>query len=531
MTGAGDTPVVTWQAVEKWARLKPDHEALVFQDARMTWSEFKQNVDCVAKGLLEAGVQRGDRVAMVSMARNEFLVAFMAANKIGAVWLGLSPKFTLNELRYLIGDSQPAVLLTLHNYLGKDLVVTGRTLPDEFPCIRKVVIIGEPYDDFETFDAFVAKERPEYDSALALRVAEATPDEPALLMYTSGSTGKPKGVVHTHRSLIANVQVQNAHFLVTPSTRSLLHFPINHVAADVEIGYATVYGGGTVVMMDRFDPAATLETVQREKVTLFGQVPTMFLMEMARPEFAQIDWQSVETFIWSGAPAPRNMVLALERIAQQTGARLIMGYGSTELAGFATYSEPDDDVDTLCDTVGRVAAPYELRIVDEHGRPVPNGQPGELQVRGEIVMREYFNNPEATARTVTPGGWLFTGDLGTLDDGGRVRLVGRKSEMYKSGGENVFPREVEDALESHPAVTMAAVVGRKDPLYGEVGHAFILPRPGVAPDPEDLRNHCKQVLANFKVPKHFHIRPQLPMLANGKINKLALRDESLAGTE
>jgi len=274
---------LTWHYVEKWADRKPTAEALVFGNERLTWAQFRDQMDRIAKTFLEIGVERGDRVAFLGTARNEFLTTFMAAGKVGAVWLGLSPKFTPRELHHLLHDAQPVALISLREYQGKDLAqarVVGRGGLAELACLRKVLLIGEPSKGYENFAAYVNRTRTAgedegLDQALAKRAAEVQPEDSALLMYTSGSTGKPKGVLHTHRSVLASVAVQTKQFGMHEGTRSLLHFPINHVAADVEIGFASVYAGATTISMDQFDPVETLKTMGQPRWPGSSHIPSL----------------------------------------------------------------------------------------------------------------------------------------------------------------------------------------------------------------------------------------------------------------
>ncbi|HNT88586.1 MAG TPA: AMP-binding protein, partial [Candidatus Hydrogenedentes bacterium] len=323
----------------------------------------------------------------------------------------------------------------------------------------------------------------------------------------------------------ASASVEVAYFGFDEETRALLHFPINHVAADVEIGFSTIYGGGCLVLMDRFDPQGSLETIENERVTVVGQVPVMFLLQFQAPKFPEMDWRRVRAFVWSGSAAPEIMLDVLCVLCEQTGARLVTGYGSTELCGFCTYSMPDDPRELLAKSAGRVVPPFEMRIVDDERRPLPHGQNGEVAVRGDIVMKGYLNNPDATAAALDLEGWYYTGDVGYMDARGYLFLTGRRSEMFKTGGENVFPREIEETLERHPAVLFAAVLGVPDELYSEVGYAFVMLKPGQTVSGDELRAFCKDRLANFKVPKHFDVRPDLPLLPNGKVSKTALHKE------
>jgi acyl-CoA synthetase (AMP-forming)/AMP-acid ligase II len=516
---------LTWHYVEKWARAKPGAEALIFGEERLTWEDFLTRMDRIAKAYLALGIQPGDRVAMLSAARNEFLTTYMAAGKVGAVWLGLNPKFTLDELRYQIGDAKPSLLITLRHFLGNDLAGTIRTLTGEFPFIRKVLVIGEAFDGTENFAEYTGHPREELDPALRDRASQIRDTDRALLMYTSGSTGKPKGVVHTHRSIVENIRVELRKFYFDEDTRALLHFPINHVAADVEIGFAAIMGGGCLVCMDQFDPAGALKMIEQERLTCLGQVPVMFLLQMKLPEFWQTDFSSIRLFAWAGAAAPKIMVDVLSGICRQTGAALVTGYGSTEVCGFVTYTEKGDNLETVTKTAGRIASPFELKIVADNGRNLPDGEIGEILLRGPFLFREYLNQPEATAAVVDGNGWYATGDLAYRDARGYIVITGRKSEMFKTGGENVYPREVEEVLESHDSVLFSAVIGVPDDLYQEVGWAYVMPQPGKTVTEEELKDRCREKLANFKIPKRFFVRPLLPLLASGKVNKMALKEE------
>jgi len=521
----------TWHYVEKWAAEKPGAEALVFEDERISWSEFKERMDLVARAYLDLGVNRGDRVAMLSMARPEFLITYMAANKVGAMWLGLSPKFKLDELRYLVGNSRPTVLIALREYMGADLSDIVRALQKEFDCLKKVLVIGEPFEGAESFAEFTARSRPGLANAVEERAAEVSPDADALLVYTSGSTGKPKGVVHTQSSIIANIRVQNEKFGIDSDTRMLLHVPINHAVADTELGFGGIMAGGTLILMDRFDPAATLEIIGRERINGLGQLPVMFLLLFKEPSFFETDMSNIQTFIWAGASAPKLMIDILSNICENSGAAMFTGYGSTETCGFITYTEKGDDLETLANSAGKIVEPFELKIVDSDRNEVPSGRIGEIAVRGAFLMKGYFNNPETTAEAIDEEGWFYTSDLASKDDRGYIYMAGRSSEMYKTGGENVFPREIEELLETHSSVLFAAVIGVPDELYQEVGWAYVMTMPEQTVGEEDLRRLCKERLVNFKIPKRFFVRPLLPIMANGKVDKMALKKEAASMME
>jgi len=515
----------TWHYVEKWAEETPVAEALVFENERLTWKAFKSEMDRIALAYLDIGVEKGDRVAFLSMARNEFLTSYMAANKIGAIWLGISPKSTLDELRYQIGDCKPTVLVAVRSFMDKDLSQDISSLLQEFPFIKKTLIIGKPFPGVENFEEFVNQPRQSLLDGLEERLEIASADDSALLMYTSGSTGRPKGVVHTHESIIENIKVEVEKFDLHSDSRALLHFPINHVAADVEIGFATIMAGGCNVMMDGFHPLESLKMIEREKITLLGQVPVMFLLQLQQARFQATVFASVKQFVWAGSAAPKILVEVLSGICAETGATMVTGYGSTEVCGFVTYTDADTGLDRLINSAGKIAAPFELKIVDDARQELPDGEIGEIAVRGPFMFREYLNKPGETAAVLDDDGWYYSDDMAHKDELGYIFITGRKSEMFKAGGENVFPREVEEVLEQHEGVLFAAVIGVPDDLYQEVGWAFVMRQPDTEVTEEELHRLCQEHLINFKVPKKFFLRHSLPLLATGKVNKSALKQE------
>ncbi|MCC5968836.1 MAG: acyl--CoA ligase [Pararhodobacter sp.] len=513
---------LTWQSVEYWAARKPEAEALVAGAVRYSWAQTKQAVDRLATYLAGQGVSKGDRVAMMAPACPEFVISLMAVNRIGAIWMGINPKMTVSEIRYLLSESTPKVLIAARMFGGEDMRDKIAASLDASPALQNVVTLGEAFGSAVSFDAAM-------DAGADTSVLQSIPafddDTDAIILFTSGSTGKPKGVVHTHRSLVANVRVECEKFPVDESSRLLLHFPINHVAAVVEFGFASVYGGACLVCMDGFDPVASLQMVEREKITLLGQIPAMFLLQFRTDQFAKTDFSSVRSFIWAGSPAPRLMVDVLGAIAQKTGAQLITGYGSTETCGFVTYTAVGDGPDRLTRTAGAMAGGWDLRI------DLPKGDAdtkiGEILVRGDFLFDRYWNNDAATRAVLSEDGWYHTADTGFVDDDGYLHITGRQSEMYKSGGENIFPREVEEVVERHDSVLMAAVVPVPDPVFQEVGWAYVMPKPGHEVTPDALKALCAEHLVNYKLPKRFVIQSALPMLPNGKIDKQSIRANAL----
>ncbi len=515
-----------WHYVDKWSLEKPDAEAIVFGATRMTWSQLADAVNRTARALLALGVEKGDSVAFISTPRPEFIITFMAATKISAIWVGLSPRFSIQETNRILRDCRPAVLITQSRHEKVNLVERALTYSFELACIREILVIGKAPKGMHAFDTFTSERRREMDAALEERKTQASPENEVLLMFTSGSSGFPKGVLHTHKSILSNVRNEKKAFNMSGDSRILLHFPVNHVAADVEIGYCAVFAGACIVMLEVFDAAKTLQAIEKEQVSIIGQVPAMYMLEIRHPAFGKTRWDSVKTFVWGGSAAPKGMLEALDAICRKTGARLITGYGATEVGGFVTFTKPGDALEKLHETVGTPISNCEIRIVDEHRNPIKTGEIGEVAVRGPMLMKGYLNSPALTSEVIDDEGWYYSKDLGSMDAKGILTLHGRHSEMFKTGGENVFPCEIENVLESHPAVLYAAVTVVSDDVYDEVCHAHVMKAPGAELSAKELADWCKHSLSYFKVPKKIVFHPVLPLLPNGKVDKIKLQNNT-----
>ncbi len=510
--------------VDFHAEQRPEMEALVLGQIRHTYADLKSLVDRSALALLEAGIEKGDRVAALNTPHPDFFVTFLAAASIGAIWIGLNPKYRLEEYRYVVEDAEPKLIFSRSLVDERDFSSDLESLLQEFACLKRLVIFGEdpPCSSGISFSDFTAdKLESKAQARLAVARREVSRDDPAMIVYTSGTTGKPKGALIPHRGLVRAAHVQLGYWDPEP-IRSLNFLPINHIGCVGDIGCYTFVGGGTMVFMEQFDPARYLDLIAEEKITFLGAVPTAFQMCLSLPDFADYDLSSVQLIIWGGAKAPADLIRKLAAICP----RLSTSYGQTESVGSVSFVRPCDDTDLLSVSVGQPVPEYDVRIVDENGDLVPPGSVGEIQVRGDFIMLGYWRNPEATADAFD-GDWLRTGDLATQDEDGHVQLVGRIKEMFISGGYNVFPLEVEQILESHEAVAMAAVVSAPHELYMEVGHAWILSEPGFKITSEEIRAYCKDRLANYKVPKKIFIREQLPTLPIGKLDRRQLKDRSL----
>jgi acyl-CoA synthetase (AMP-forming)/AMP-acid ligase II len=503
-----------------WARLRPAGEAVVDGGRVRDWVGFERDISQVARALLAAGVQSGDRVAMLAAPCLEHLLLFMAAARVGAIWLGLNPRYRLDELRHVLCDAQPRVVVAM-------LDIEGRDYRPEFRELQAVragpqaaaawVALASTGEGLQPWEAFVAAGRDVPEATLDRAVQAVEPDDVALIVYTSGSTGVPKGAMLSHRAIVTTARIQCEHWWAEPF-RILNNMPINHVGGAVQIACHAIVAGGANLLMPRFDPVALPAFIRERRVSVTHQVATMYqlLLDRGQPSLEQL--APLQVLIWSGAPAPRSLVQALRRF----GARLHTSYGQTESGGEVLYTPPQADDEVLSLSVGLPDSRIPLRLGAEDGSGPASGTEGEIQVQGPTLMSGYFGQPEATRAVYTADGWLRTGDIAERRPDGLFRITGRLKEMFKSGGYNVYPREVELVLERHPGVAMAAVVGVPDAVYGEVGHAWVQPS-DPALSTAALEAHCRAHLANYKVPKRFHLQDELPMLPIGKVDRVALR--------
>lgn len=513
-----------------FADRSPNAEAMVFGEQRTTYRSLSKQVDACARALMACGVGKGDRVAVLSTPRPEAWITFLATARIGAIWTGLNPRYTRDEMAYVIGDCAPKLLIALERHLDRDFLPDARALKQTFESIETLVVFGEAIaghadDDVLSFDTFLTSGKTLAEKDYRTVVDAVEPRDPALIVYTSGSTGKPKGALVHHYGPSYCSHFQNRYWGAQPGrTRLINFFPVNHLACVVDISCFALVWGGALVFMEQFDPAETLRVIECEKITVLGGVPTMLQLIFAEADLDSHDLSSLETIAFAGAAAPEALVHKMKAYAPLVST----GYGMTETIGHVTFSEANASAEQIANSIGRPVPDYDIRIAAADGHPVPPGEEGEIQVRGDFIFLGYFKRPEATAETFTADGWLRTGDVAIERPDGYWKMVGRMKEMYKSGGYNVYPREIEICLESHPDIEMAAVVGVPDELYQEVGHAYCLVRPGAGASVEALRAFCREHLANYKIPKVFSIRDTLPMLPVGKVDKQALKRDAMA---
>lgn len=504
-------------AAERW----PDQEAIVFQDMRLTWRMLAQQVDRLAAAFMALGIERGDCIGIQCTTRPEYIITYLAAMRCGAVLVGFNSQHTPLEVSRLAPLARP-VLLVLQAAAAARLQPFLPTLTS----VRHLVIISDAMTHGDGVaegahllnDLLIAQAQPDLRAALAGRQAQLQPDDDALIVFTGGTTGAPKGARLSHANIISNIAAQVHHLGFRSSDRIVLHLPMNHVSGAVLITVGALFSGAALIMLERFHPADTLTLVAQERVTILGQVPTMWIMEFMLPHFADFDLSSLRMTIVAGAPTPPAVMRRIASLAPFP----VHGYGLTECAGMVTYTRPADNADTLLRAAGCIASEFDLRIVDAARQPLPPGQAGEIALAGPCVMKGYLQTPSDNDAALDGDGWLYTGDLGRLDEQGYVTVLGRRKDMYITGGFNVYPAEIEAYLAEHPAVAICACLGKLDPVMGEIGVAFVTPRPGHELTAQELRSHCRQGLARYKIPAEFRISESLPLTAAGKIDKAAL---------
>lgn len=505
--------------LEYHARHTPATEAIVFQSQRISYKDLKETVDSLARSLLAAGIKRGDRIVTLSAPHPDCSQILLASLSIGAIWVGLNPRYQVSEMLHVITDCQPSILFSRSRF-GKRVFDSEIAELQKSPVPFKTVTIGDEQlaPDSVSIEEFKHDGIKISDEDLRWHRRAVTGETPGMIVYTSGTTGAPKGALLKQGAGMRHGKLTLAEFKPNP-LRVINYYPVNHIAGVVANTLYTLVGGGTNVIMEKFSPSETLAIIEQEKITQWGAIPTMFKLCINDPGFSSSDLSSVQLINWGGSAASRDMIELFAGRFPYLSTLMAM----TETTGGITQITPCKDIDLLSSSVGAPMLDCELRLTDELGSEVANGNIGEIQVRGPFLMLEYWNNPAATANTFTEDGWLKTGDLAKQDAKGNLYVVGRNKEMYKSGGFNVYPREVEQALESIESINLVAVVSVPDPLYDEVGHAFISLKTNAVDISENtIRAHAGRNLANYKVPKVFHIVDELPLLPNGKINKKLL---------
>ncbi len=507
------------RTVEKFG----EREALVVrsQGYRATWRQLWDQVERIALGLIAHGVARGDRVALWSPNRFEWVVLQFATARVGAVLVNLNPAYKTAELEYALNQSGSSVLILARAFRHNDYVKMLGEVRDRCHALRLALVLE---DDWELLLRSGAHVTPQ---VLEERERSLQFDDPINIQYTSGTTGFPKGATLSHHNVLNNGFFVGETIRLTEVDRICIPVPFYHCFGMVMGNLACASHGSTMVIPgEAYDPQLVLETIAAEKCTALYGVPTMFIGELDHPRFAEFDLSSLRTGIMAGSPCPTEVMKRV--VTQMHMTEVTICYGMTETSPVSTQTTHDDALEQRVSTVGRVHPHVEVKVIDpETGAIVPRGQPGELCTRGYSVMLGYWNHDQATATAIDRAGWMHTGDLATLDEAGYVKIVGRIKGMIIRGGENVYPRELEEFLHSHPGISEAQVIGVPSDKYGEEVMAWVRPKPDVTLTAEELTKFCAGKISTFKIPKFWKFVTEFPMTITGKVQKFRMREVSV----
>ncbi|WP_308378345.1 AMP-binding protein [Streptomyces sp. ISL-87] len=508
--------------LDRTVRMFPGHDALVDMAAgrRWTYAELAADVDALALGLLGLGIAKGDRVGIWAPNRAEWTLVQYATAKIGAILVTVNPAYRSHELEYVLQQSGIRVLAAVESFKSSDYASVIEEVRPRCPELEFVVLLEGPL-----WTSLLERGRQADPADLARAQAGLSPDDPVNIQYTSGTTGFPKGATLSHHNILNNGFFVGELCHYTEHDRVCIPVPFYHCFGMVMGNLAcTSHGAAMVIPAPSFEPGATLAAIEAESCTSLYGVPTMFIAELADPGFDTYDLSSLRTGIMAGSPCP---VEVMKEVIDRMGmTEVSICYGMTETSPVSTQTRADDSVDRRVSTVGRVGPHLEVKVVDpQSGRTVPRGEPGELCTRGYSVMLGYWGEPERTAEAVDAARWMHTGDLAVMDDDGYLSITGRIKDMVIRGGENLYPREIEEFLHSHPDVLDVQVIGVPDPKYGEELMAWVRMHEGAEPlTAAAVRAYCDGRLAHFKIPRYVHVVEEFPMTVTGKIRKIEMRE-------
>jgi fatty-acyl-CoA synthase len=501
-----------------------DSDALIvpFQNVRLTYAELAGEVDRVARALLAAGLEKGDRVGIWSPNDAEWVLVQYATAQVGIVLVNINPAYRTHEVRYALQQSGCRMLVSETEFKSSDYREMLSEVQGDLPGLERIVYLGT--DDWQEF---VAAGEAVDDETLRAREAMLDCNDAINIQYTSGTTGFPKGATLSHRNILNNGFFIGEGCGYTNADRVCIPVPFYHCFGMVLGNLAcTTHGAAMVVPAPAFEPAVTLQTVQDERCTSLYGVPTMFIAELALDNFDDYDLSTLRTGIMAGSPCPVEIMK--QCVDKMHMVEVTICYGMTETSPVSTQTEADDPLDKRVGSVGRVHPHVEIAIQDPEKKMVVGyGEPGELCTRGYSVMIGYWNDPERTAEAIDDEGWMHTGDLAVMDVEGYVNIVGRIKDMVIRGGENIYPREVEEFLYTHPDIVDVQVIGVPDAKYGEEIMAWIRVREGATVSTEDVRSFCSGKIAHYKVPRYVHITDEFPMTVTGKVQKYLMREASI----
>jgi fatty-acyl-CoA synthase len=524
--GAVDVPLLETtigesldKAVTKWG----DCLALVsrHQAVRWTWAELNAEVDRIATGLLENGVRKGDRVGIWAPNCAEWAVTQFATAKIGAILVTINPAYRVTEVEYALNKVGCSVLVTAVSFKSSDYIAMLRELgAGRLPTLRLIVTLGQKeHDGFLPWERLRAKPDP---ARLAVAAARLDRNDAINIQFTSGTTGFPKGATLTHRNILNNGYFTGRTIKLTPQDRICIPVPLYHCFGMVLGNLAALTSGAAMVYpAEAYDPVHALAAVEEEGCTALYGVPTMFITILSQPDLANYDVSTLRTGIMAGSPCPISTMRAV--IDKLNMRDVTIGYGMTETSPLTTQTATDDPLEERVSTVGRVHPHAEARIVGPDGETLPLGQQGEYCSRGYAVMLGYWDDPEKSAEAIDADGWMHSGDLATMDENGYVRITGRIKDMIIRGGENIYPREIEEFLLTHPGIRDAQVFGVADEKFGEEVCAWVIAEDGHVLAHDEVVEHCKGKIAHYKVPRHVRVVESFIMTVTGKAQKFEMR--------
>ena len=528
--------------LDEMARRYPDNEALVYPERNLRYSYKQFNGSCrqIAKGLLRIGIKKGDNIAIWAYNVPEWVLLQFASAKIGAVLVTVNTSYKSSELEYILGQSDSTSLFMVGSFKGTDYVETlsnivpeisesepGKLSSLKLPFLKNIIFIGgETPTGMLNFDSIIKMGEGVADAELDAIEASLDCHETINMQYTSGTTGFPKGVMLTHYNLVNNGFQIGECMKFTERDRLCIPVPFFHCFGCVLGVMVCVTHGSTMVPVEIFDPLKVLQTIEKEKCTAVHGVPTMFIAELEHPEFANFDLTSMRTGIMAGSVCPIEVMKRAVKDMHVTEITSV--YGQTESSPGITQTRTDDAIELRVATVGRALPGAEVKIVDiETGVTLPPGKQGELCARGYMVMKGYYKMPEETANVIDVDGWLHTGDLAIMDENGYCKITGRIKQMIIRAGENIYPREIEEFLYTHPKVSDIQVYGVPDRKYGEQVMAAIILKKGMEMSEEEVRDFCRDKIANYKIPKYVKFVDGYPMTASGKIQKFKMREMAI----
>ena len=543
VSGATDAPLMDETIPAAFARTVKTwgaREALVVrhQGVRWAYNDLAREVDALAAGLLSLGLEPGERIGIWAPNCSEWTVAQFATARIGLILVNINPAYRLHELEYALNKAECKALITVDRFKSSDYIEMVRVLAPEIddcapgelkaeklPHLGTVIRLGtEKTAGMYNYDEVRDLAGPAQHNRMNAITQSLKPDDAINIQFTSGTTGFPKGATLSHKGILNNGYFtgQAQHF--TERDRVCIPVPLYHCFGMVLGNLAAMCFGAVMVYGDEaFDPQSVLETVEAERCTVLYGVPTMFIAELGHPDFNKFDLASLRTGVMAGAPCPIEVMKKV--VEQMHMSEVTIAYGMTETSPVSFQSSPVDPIEKRVATVGRIHPHVEVKIVDEDGCTVPPETSGELCTRGYSVMKGYWNDDDKTADSIDAEGWMHTGDLATLDAEGYCNIVGRVKDMVIRGGENVYPREVEEFLYTHPKIADVQVFGVPDPKYGEEICAWIVLKDGVKADTDEIRAFCKGQIAHYKIPRYVRFVPEFPMTVTGKVQKFVMRDK------